>query len=816
MLKNNILLFILMLGSQQIWSQTLKGRILDSSTNEAIPFTNVIWMQSGIGTLADQNGEFIINIPLEEDSLLISSVGYSDVRFSKAQAISKSTFALQSESVDIDDVEITVSKRKKRNRKIDPAYLLHKKIIANRDKNDLKRSPGYSCDVYNKIEVDLNNVDSSTKNDLLFKPIAFVFKDIDSSSLPKAFVPIFMSEAYSNYFYKSKPTREKDIIVASQNTGLKIQSLAQFTGNAYTDFNIYKEYINLLQKSFVSPLADQAWISYNFYLMDSTISGDTTYYRLDFFPRRKHDLTFKGFMYVNNKTYGVNSIHLEMAENANVNFLKWMAIDQEYGMVDSTWCLKKETTFMDVNPLNKAYGFYIRKTTNWLNYDLDLTDQNIQFNNADLITVQDSAYEKGKQILQELRPTKLSNEETHTFEKMDSAMNTRYVKIIKNLTQMMYTGYYPLKYWEYGPYYTTYSWNNLEGQRVRVGMQTTPSLFKTTQFKGHYAYGFGDKKSKFRAGIKQFYGLKKQWRYFELSYLNDYKILSASENAFQEDNILAALTRKTDPKFTHTKRLQLEWFHEWYNGINNSIKLKTEEYKPIGLLTYLTPSGDPIDKINVNSITIAGGIAYQEKFVNYGFRRLSLNTRKPKFSYAYTRGLEIDGVGYNFHSGRIEMTDRYYLGFLGYTEAVIFASKIWGDLPYPLLLNHQGNDSYYFDNKAFNMMNPFEFVSDQQVSVMLLHNFNGMFFNGVPLLKKLHLRSFIFAKGAYGSLNNSHENIVVLPEGLSALSEPYLEVGFGIENIFHIIRLDFIWRLTNTSATDIQKFGVTFDLVPSF
>ena len=115
-------------------------------------------------------------------------------------------------------------------------------------------------------------------------------------------------------------------------------------------------------------------------------------------------------------------------------------------------------------------------------------------------------------------------------------------------------------------------------------------------------------------------------------------------------------------------------------------------------------------------------------------------------------------------------------------------------------------------------MNPFEFVSDQHLSAMVNHNFNGMLFNGIPIIKKLHLRSFIFAKGVYGTLRDSHQKMVSLPLGLSALSkkEPYLEVGFGIENIFHIIRLDFIWRLTNNSAIDVQQFGVTFDIVPTF
>lgn len=798
------------------FSQTLKGKVTELDTETPVPFTNIFWLNSGIGSIADQNGEFIIRIPKSDDSLVISSIGFKDLKTEKSVAVSKTEYSLTPDNVKLENIEILVKKRVRRKRKTDPAYILHQKIVAHRDQNDIKRQKAYQCNVYNKIEISLNNIDSTTKNDLLFKPISFIFENVDTSTSPKTFAPIFMSEAFSNYYFKSKPKQEKDYILASQNSGLQIPSLAQFTGNTYTDFNIYKEYINLFQKSFVSPLADQAWISYNFYLMDSIIRGDTTFYRLDFFPRRKHDLTFKGFMYVDNKTFGVSQIHLEMAEKANVNFLKWLTIDQEYTFRDSIWLIDEERIFMDINPFNRAYGFYVRKKTNWNDYTMNQPKPDNFYNNATPITVADSAFENGAELLNRYRPVALTKQETETYQKIDSAMQTGYMKVIKNLTQMMYTGYYPFKYWEYGPYYTTYSWNDIEGERARVGFQTTQSLFKRTQLAGYYAYGFGDKKSKYNAKITRFYGMKKQWRFIRLEYMDDYKILSASDNAFQEDNIMASITRRTAPKFTHTKRVKFTWLHEWYNGINNSITLKTEEFKPIGTLNYFKPNGDAIDNILLNSITIGGRFAYQEKFINYGFRRLSLNTRKPRLDYNYTRGFSVNGEGYNYHKAELKLADRFYLGFTGYSEIILFAEKIWGSLPYPLLLNHQGNDSYYYDREAFNLMNPFEFVSDQHISAMVHHNFNGMFFNGIPVLRKLHLRSFIFARGVYGTLREDHEKLVVLPNGLSALPKPYLEAGFGIENIFHVIRLDFIWRLTNNRSPDIQQFAVTFDIVPSF
>jgi len=748
------------------------------------------------------------------DTLLISTTGFQNLKLATNQLPNDLVFYLKEESTVLADVKIKVKRRNRRKRKGDPAYLLHQKIAINRDANDIKKLPYYSCNIYNKVEVDLNNVDSNTKSLLLFRPISFVFENPDTVSQKKPFAPVFLSESYSKYYY-DKPNKEKEVIHASNNAGIKVSSLAQFTGNVHTDFNIYNNYIRIFQKSFVSPLSKASWLTYKYYLTDSVIRNDTTFYTLKFLPRREQDLAFEGYLITNNKSYGLNEIEFRIPQKTNINYVEEFVIKQKYIQVDSISVLAHENILIDVNPLKKVYGFYIQKNTSWFNYDFETQPTNAVFTSASKTEVKDSAYEYGAELLDSLRPIPLKLSEQSTYVKVDSAMNTKYLKTIQNLSQMAYTGYYPCKYWEYGPYYTTYSYNSLEGERLRVGFLTTQGLMKKTRLGGHLAYGLGDEQFKYRGKITKYYGFKK-WRYFEFEHLNDFKILSASDNAFQEDNILASLTRRVDPKYTHTIRSKLTWSHEWQKGINNSITLKTEKLIPIGSLTYKTLSGENVQELNVNSITIGGRFALHEKFVQYGFRRLSLLTTKPRIDYKFTQGVKIGGEGFEFQKLEIDIADRYYFGYLGFLDLKLFGSKIWGQLPYPLLLNHQGNDSYYFDNEAFNLMNPFEFVSDQQVSVIAKYNFNGLIFNRLPVVKKLHLRSFLFARGVAGSLGDKHEKLIILPDGLTALNEPYLETGFGVENILKIIRLDFIWRISNVASPDVQKFGITFDIVPAF
>ena len=793
-------------------AQNLQGTIIDSITQLQIPFANIVWVGHQVGTIADLNGEFQI-IKYNNDTLSFSAIGYQELKLHSKDLPLSGLILLTKKNEVLGDVQIKVKKRR-RKRKQDKAYILHQAIAKNRINNDLKKKPYYDCEVYNKIEIDLNNVDSNTQNLLLFKPIAFVFQNPDTVSLKKSFSPVFLSEGFSNYYYK-KGIGEKEVVQASKNAGINIPSIAKYTGNIHTDFNIYNNYLRIFQKQFVSPLAKGSWLSYKYFITDSLKSGDTTFYRLDFKPRREEDLAFEGYLITDNKSHGLNEITLNIPDRCNINFIEEFNIKQKYVLKDSVWVLEYESILIDLNPGEKNYGFYIQKNTHWMNYSFNEKKPDAFFTSAQKTEVKDSAYQHGDVLLEKYRPKKLEASEKSIYNNVDSAMNTRYLKIIKNLSLMAYTGYYPFKYWEYGPYYTTYSFNNIEGKRVRVGFQTTQDLLKNWRINSHIAHGFGDKITKYRGLITKFYGFDK-WRFFEFEHLNDYKTLSASDNAFQEDNILASITRRVDPKYTHTIRSRFVWFHEWYNGINNSIELKTEKLVPLGTLNYKTSNDEFVDNLRTYTLKLGGRFALDEKFIRYGFRRLSLSTRNPRLDYNYTYGMKINDFGYEFHKLEFDIADRYFFGFFGFLDVKLLGGKIWGKVPYPLLLNHQGNDSYYFDNQAFNLMNPFEFASDQYVSAMLKYNFNGLISNRLPYFKRLKIRTFVFANGVYGILNSNHENIILLPNGLSSLNEPYLETGFGFDNIFKLIRLDFIWRMTNINSQQVQTFGVTFDLVPNF
>jgi hypothetical protein len=112
---------------------------------------------------------------------------------------------------------------------------------------------------------------------------------------------------------------------------------------------------------------------------------------------------------------------------------------------------------------------------------------------------------------------------------------------------------------------------------------------------------------------------------------------------------------------------------------------------------------------------------------------------------------------------------------------------------------------------AFNMMRYYEFGSDQFVSLSVFHHFEGLFFNKIPLLRKLKWREVVTAKGVYGTVNAQNRKTLIFPATLSALDKgPYVEASAGIENIFKIFRIDAFWRLTYQYSNPLDNFGLKF------
>jgi hypothetical protein len=152
---------------------------------------------------------------------------------------------------------------------------------------------------------------------------------------------------------------------------------------------------------------------------------------------------------------------------------------------------------------------------------------------------------------------------------------------------------------------------------------------------------------------------------------------------------------------------------------------------------------------------------------------------------------------YSYQKLKLSVSDNVPIAPLGSLYYNVYAGKIYGTLPYLMLEVHPGNELYYYDSYAFNMMNRYEFLSDQWAGFNIEHNFGNGIFSYIPGVRKLKLRQFWTAKGVIGRLSE-HNRDLNFAGGYpfkTLEGNPYLELGTGVENILHFLRVDFVWRV---------------------
>jgi hypothetical protein len=188
---------------------------------------------------------------------------------------------------------------------------------------------------------------------------------------------------------------------------------------------------------------------------------------------------------------------------------------------------------------------------------------------------------------------------------------------------------------------------------------------------------------------------------------------------------------------------------------------------------------------------------------------MSLGTTYPILNLEYAYGIKgCLNSDFNYQRLKLEIEQWFNVGSIGWSKYIIEAGRIWGKVPYPLLKLHEGNETWIWDDYAYNLMNYYEFVSDKYISLFYVHHFNGFFFNKVPLFRKLKWREMASVRAVVGGLNNKTMQYAELPSFSYLLKQPYYEASVGVENIFKILEVHAVWRLSYLYHPDITRFGI--------
>ncbi len=812
MLKKFLLLIlsVLLLSNVSGQNTVISGKITEKGTGNPIPYANILFTGTYIGTTSDINGNYRLSTAKPGKTIEVSAIGYvKQIVPVNIGEINNINFALEEEVFSIGEVKVTPGEN--------PANRIFKNIIANKETNNPEKLPSWESRIYAKTEFDIKNVSNNLKNKKLLKDFDFVFNYLDSlEAKGKTFLPVFFNETVSNYYHDSENNKDREEIIANKASGMKTDIFTQFTGKLYEEANIYDNYLTISDVGLISPINNLGMQFYKYYLLDSVFNGNQKIYEISFRPKLAQEPTFNGKIWVEDSSFAITKAEIQLSDKANVNFVNNLQYKVEFQKIDNKWAPRNEWIVADIdmqkNKNSEMLGIIARKTNIYEDFHFQNVTDKIK-NLKEQITVADDAVNRTEQYWISSRPIELQQREQNIYAMVDSIKNVKLFRTFADYVYMFYYGYRDLGTVELGPYYYLYSNNKVEGSRFRLGARTNYKFNQHLRLSAFGAYGTLDKKMKYGGGIEYFFSVK-PITMLSLKGQHDMEMLGKSSDAFTEQNIMTTLlSKRPNTKLNMIDKVEFLAKKEWRLGFTNELGITATQIHSAPFVPLINNSGEEIPLVKSGEIHFKLRYAPGEDIIQDDFERSTFANYDPVISFEVNKGIKgFLGGDYNYLNIHFGISDRWTLNPFGYSLYYIQAGKIWGDVPFPFLKIHEGNETYAYDANAFNLMNYQEFVSDTYASVFWEHHFVGFFLNKIPVFRKLKWREVVGMRSLWGQYDASKHNSLVLPGNMKGLSnKPYTEFSAGIENIFKFIRVDGVWRY-NYNEHSRQQFGLFFTL----
>lgn len=834
-----VFIIIRCLISFELSSQNLtviQGKVTDNRSGEDIAAATIRLGNLNVGTRTDANGRFLLKSMEIAPSVVITCLGYDSLVVPiKAGEINNIEAKLVESSRALQEVEV-VSKSKKYKKKDNPAVDFMREVIARKEENRKERLDYYSLERYDKIEFALNNIDDKFRKNFFFRKTQFIFDNLDTNTVTgKVNLPFYLRETLSDVYYRKSPSTYREYIRGEKGTQLPgyvdDEGMANMIENLYREIDFYKNAINLVTVDFVSPLADLAPNLYEFYLRDTSFLGNVRCVHVYFTPRQKSDLAFNGDMWIAfDSTYALRKIQVEVPAGVNLNWVNGLQVQQSFDWVDmpggSALLPVSDVVQMEFGLIrsDNFQSVLAQKTSSYAKYSINQPVSEALMNVGGKIHRDSSAIQRDETFWITHRHDTLDRHEVGVYKMLDSLQGNVGFKNFMDGLKIVMDGYYSHGKIEYGPVSSFLGFNPIEGIRLRFGGRTNLKFSKRFLLEGYGAYGIRDERLKGFAGLRYSFGPDQVNKYplhqFRLWYLNDMQLPGQDV----QNSLLLSLRRGNNDKMLYAQTILLECLEEWKNGFSYSTSYRLASQEAAGTLRfdYLTPDGIAQRKtITINELELMLRYAPNEKFYQSNDTRLYAFNKYPTFQLWYSAGLKgVMGGEYSYHKVRAKISKGIYISPIGWANASVEAGRIFGQLPYTLLLVHPANQSFSYSSESYNLMNNFEFVSDKYLALRITHNFGGFFFNRIPLVRYLKLREVLTCKVLWGGLDQrnlptAENGLILLPVNEngetithSLEKKPYIEASFGISNIFRILRVDLVHRVNYLNLPDTSPFAI--------
>ncbi len=558
--------------------------------------------------------------------------------------------------------------------------------------------------------------------------------------------------------------------------------------------------------------------------IDTIVVRDSVWiYNLAFVPKSKSDLLFNGKATIRDSSFAISKIELTIDKRSNINFINDFSLKQGFENTGKGWFKNEESrsTNVAITKRKKAKSVRIARYLHRKDIQVDQPIADTILRQENTILLKDYR-RKSDSFWTVRRHDSLSLQEGKVYFLIDSLKKTRFYKAMSGIGSFFASGYYKTKTLEYGNLYQLVTWNDREGVRLRVNLRNNWRIGKWVNWNVYGAYGIRDKRFKYGAALSINLPDKKDKKHsITLSYKDDYQRFTLNNGGLSYDFIYMSLLRRNAiSDLVYLKDARLSYMREWVPNFTTTLNFSYKIYQTIpGRIEFIKTDGlGDTDRISKFSIFSPGiNIVYTPgaKFLQGSERVRFLKGKLPRFNFTYVFSAKKLGSDFNFHKMELIMDERLPSP-IGHTNIRLVGTKLFGSAPYPLLHIHSGNESFMYNKERFSNMLETEFIADQQLTLMIEHHFDGFFFNKIPGWKKLGLREVFTTKMAVSSLDPKKVSFSDLPADLKGLNGFYAEIGFGIENILKLVRVDFSWRLTQLNEPNIKKFRWTISFSPAF
>jgi hypothetical protein len=803
---------------------TVKGRVTDAGTFEPVIFANVIFKGTFIGVKTDFDGNFTLSGTTGSDSIIISFIGYETRAIGIKHGISQNLdVQLHPALYTLSEVRITPGEN--------PAHILLRKVWEKSDFNSIEKLSAYQYENYSRSTVFLRKFGSKSDEERKFTLFAREFDEYSVNTGDEGIpaLPSYITESLSDNYYLKSPKSEFIHIKATNSDGIAFENTDLVAQLVTKQENFYfpDNTVKIVDKSFISPLSRFGLLYYKYYIVDSILLDNKYYcYEIRVIPKRAEDPVFRGSIWINDTTFALKRISVEVDRKAELNFIQRIKIQQDYEPAGTGAWFPVRTRFM-ADAENIFVTNFSHITDIVVNQPFDLG-----FYSSEMKVSSDSR-EYNQEFWNSNRTNSFDHIDSLAVLQIDSLKNNHKVRVSAKLVEASVKGYYNFGWFEGGPWIMLYNHNTVEGSRFRIGGRTNSGFSKRVILEGYLAYGIRD--NKFKGSLQsELFLSREHWSKFGLQYRDDIENTGAIDEFYSGSSFLTFATSFGGSDMMNRSRVMRTWLEsDIFRGMTGKLVFTQRKFAPVGNGIYPAWYSDQIKtRISTTFITSELGLIlrYQPKavYVVDGVRRFPVNFNKyPVFSFQYFKGYkDIFGGDYDYEKFIIGVSEHFNMGGLGSFEYDFSFTKIPGQLPWPLLITLAGNESFFRTSRTYNLMNYGEFVLDEALELFASYHMNGIILNKIPLIKSLQWRTVVSGRAAFGSfdvkkngffdpINNPGGILFSLP-GIEPPSvfntisydKPYAELSYGIENIFRFIRVDLVHRLTYLENPDAHRFGV--------